>query len=101
MQLCFTITCQIHHAIKGLPAIRHYTEYSSICTEYDLDFQEEFDTIIKNSNVQEANNDFMIDVFDYTYLNKKLVIPRDGDSPDLAKVTERLRNKESLTTSRT
>ena len=41
----------------------------------------------------EADVDFMSDVFDYTYLNIALAIPRDGDMPDFAKVTNRLRDK--------
>ena len=54
--------------------------------EYDPDFQEEFDSINNASNVTEANADFTPDVFDDTYLNMELEIPRYGDGPDFAKV---------------
>ena len=33
-------------------------------------------------------------MFDDTYLNMGLVIPIDGDRPDIAKVTKCLRNKD-------
>ena len=64
--------------------------------EYDLDFQEEFNGIINNSNVAEADSDFMLDVFDDTYLNMELSISRDGDGPDFDKVTKRLKDKNGL-----
>ena len=44
----------------------------------------------------EADADFTPDVFDGTYLNMFLVIPRDGDGPSLAKVAKRLRDKDGL-----
>ena len=37
--------------------------------EYDPDFQEEFDGIINDSNVREADANFTPDVFDDSYLN--------------------------------
>ena len=62
--------------------------------EYDLEFQEDFDGIINNSNMPEADANFKPDVCEETYLNMDLVIPRDGDGPDFAKVTKRLRDKD-------
>ena len=44
----------------------------------------------------EANANFTPVVFDDTYLNMGLAIPRDGDRPEFAKVTKRLRNKDGL-----
>ena len=39
----------------------------------------EFDGIINNSNVPEADAYFTPDVFDDTYLSMELAIPRDRD----------------------
>ena len=44
--------------------------------------------------------DFTPDAFDNTYLNMELAIPRDGDGPDFAKMTKRLRDKDMLTIGR-
>ena len=44
----------------------------------------------------EADADFTPDVFDDTYLNMELTIPRDGDSPYFAKVEKRLRDKDGM-----
>ena len=44
----------------------------------------------------EADDDFTPDVFDDTYLNMELVIPRNGYEPDFAKVTKRLSDKDGL-----
>ena len=64
--------------------------------ENDPDFQEEFDNIVNDSSIKEADDDFTPDVFDDTYLNMELAIPRDGDGPEFAKVTKRLRDKDGL-----
>ena len=69
--------------------------------KYDPDFQEEFDSIINDSNVPEADANFMPDVFDETYLNMELVIPRYGVGHVFAKVTKRLREKDGLPIDRT
>ena len=44
----------------------------------------------------EADADFMPDVFDDTYLNMELALPRDGYGPDFSKVKNRLSNKDRL-----
>ena len=44
----------------------------------------------------EDDANFTPDVFDDTYLNMDLLIPRYGDGPDFAKVTKRLRYKYGL-----
>jgi hypothetical protein len=64
--------------------------------EHDPDFQEEFDSIVNDPSVPEADDGFTPDVFDDTYLNMELAIPRDGDGPEFAKVTKRLRDKDGL-----
>jgi hypothetical protein len=64
--------------------------------ENDPDFQEEFDSMVNDPKVPEADDDFTPDVFDDTYLNMEVAIPRDGDGPEFAKVTRRLRDKDGL-----
>ena len=44
----------------------------------------------------EADADFTSNLFDDTYLNMELVIPRDGDGPDFSKVMKRLRDKDGI-----
>ena len=62
----------------------------------DLDFQEEFDNIINNSNIPEADANFTLDVFGDTYLNMELDISIYGDSPVFANMTKRFREKDGL-----
>jgi hypothetical protein len=57
----------------------------------DPDFQDEFDNIVNDPTVPEADDTFTPDVFDDTYLNMELAIPRDEDGPEFARVTKRLR----------
>jgi hypothetical protein len=64
--------------------------------ENDAEFQEEFDNIVNDPNVPEADDSFTPDVFGDTYLNMELAIPRDSDGPEFAKVTKRLRDKDGL-----
>jgi hypothetical protein len=44
----------------------------------------------------EANKDFTPGVFDGTYLNMELAIPRDINGPEFARVTKRLKDKYGL-----
>ena len=64
--------------------------------KYDLDFHEEFDSIINYYNVPEADADFTPYVFEDTYLNMYMEIPIYGVEPEFAKVTKRLRDKDGL-----
>ena len=48
----------------------------------------------------EADADSMPDVFDDTYLNMDLAIPRNVDRPEFAKVMKRLREKDGLSIGR-
>jgi hypothetical protein len=54
------------------------------------------DNIGNDPSVPEADDYFTPDVFDNTYVNMELAIPRDGDGPEFAKVTRRLRDKNGL-----
>jgi hypothetical protein len=63
--------------------------------ESDDDFREEFEAVFNSDSVQEADN-FTPDVLDDTYLGMELALPRDGEGPEFAKVTKRLRDKDGL-----
>jgi hypothetical protein len=52
--------------------------------QYSPDFQQEFDNIVNDPGISEADKDFTPDVFDNTYLNMELAIPRDSDGPKFA-----------------
>jgi hypothetical protein len=52
--------------------------------EFDKDFQAEFDNIVNDPKVPEADKDFDPDVYDDTYVNMELAIPRDGEGPEVA-----------------
>jgi hypothetical protein len=54
--------------------------------QYDPDFQDEFDNIVNDLGISEADKDFTPNVFDDTYLNMELAIPRDSDGPEFARV---------------
>ena len=61
----------------------------------DPEFNEEFNKIFNDSNVPEAD-DFTPEVLEDTYLNMELALSRDGDGPEFAKVTKRLRDANGL-----
>ncbi len=64
--------------------------------DHDPDFQAEFDNIVNDVNVPEADTDYSPDVFGDTYLNMELAVPRDSDGPEFARVTKRLRDGNGL-----
>jgi hypothetical protein len=51
---------------------------------------------VNDPGILEANKDFTPDVFDDTYLNMELAIPRDSDGPEFARVTKCLKDKDGL-----
>jgi hypothetical protein len=65
--------------------------------QYSPDFQEEeFNNIVNDPGISKADKDFTPDVFNDTYLNMELAIPRDSDGPEFARVTKRLKEKDGL-----
>ena len=64
--------------------------------QYDADFQEEFGRVIDDKNLPEADALFTPDVFDDTYVNMELALPRSGGEVEFARVTKRLRDKDGL-----
>ena len=64
--------------------------------EFDEDFQEEFNKIVSDDNIKEADSTFTPEVFDDTYLNMELALPRDGGKTTLARVTKLLKDANGL-----
>ena len=62
----------------------------------DPDFQEEFNEVVSNPGIADADDTFTPDTYD-TYLQKELALPQ-GDSlePWLAKVTKRMKDANGI-----
>ena len=63
--------------------------------EEDEDFREEFEKIFNNKDIPEAD-DFTPEVLEDTYLNMELVLPRDSEGPEFARVTKRLKDANGI-----
>ena len=59
--------------------------------EFDKEFQEESNKIVIDDNIKEADATFTPEVFDYTYLNMELALPRYGGETTFARFTNRLK----------
>ena len=64
--------------------------------EHDPDFMEEFQRVIDNEEVPEADAEFTPEILDDTYMNMEVGVPRDDDGPTFARVTKRLRDANGL-----
>ena len=60
--------------------------------DFDEDFQEEFNKIVSDDNIKEADATFTPEVFYYTYLNMALSLLRYGEETIFARVTKRLKD---------
>lgn len=79
------------HGDKASP--KDWAEYVG----YDKDFTDEFEFVVDNEDIPEAETEFSPDVFDDSYLNMELALPRgDAGEPQFAKVTKRLRDANGL-----
>ena len=75
----------------------HPTDWDLPPLEHDPDFHAEFYDVVSNDEVKEADDKFTPEVFDDTYVNMEVALPKqDEDFPMLAKVTKRLRDKDGL-----
>jgi hypothetical protein len=74
------------------PNLEDWSEY----LQYDPDFQEEFDNIVNDPGISEADKDFTPYVFDNTYIDMELAIPRDSDGHEFARVTKRSKDKDGF-----
>ena len=59
----------------------------------DPDFEEEFQKLISDKDVVEADDDFTPDSYD-TYVNMELTLARGAETPAYARVTKRLRDAQ-------
>ena len=63
---------------------------------HDQDFQWKIYRIYSNADVPEADNKFNPDKYDDSYIRMELVMPRDGDGPEFAQVTNHLKDANGL-----
>ena len=63
--------------------------------EEDPEFVEEFAKVFNNKDIPESD-DYIPEVLNDTYLNIEVALPRDGDGPEFAKVTKRLRDANGI-----
>ena len=63
--------------------------------EDDEDFREEFQKVYNNKDIPEAD-DYTPEVLEDTYVNMEVVLPRDSEGPQFAKVTKRLRDANGI-----
>ena len=65
--------------------------------EEDEDFRNESNQVFSSNNIPEADEKkYAPEVFDDTYVNIEVAFPRDGEGPEFAKVTKRLRDTNGL-----
>ena len=81
---------------KSLDGNKHAQDLNHPFDE-DLDFIDEFHSVVSNDEIKEADNEFTPDTYDDRYLNVELAVPRgDNPNPQYAKVTKRLRDTEGI-----
>ena len=72
-------------------------DWSDYPFDEDLDFVDEFHSVVSNDEIKEADEEFTPDTYDGRYLNMELAVPRgDNPSPQYAKVTKRIRDADSI-----
>ena len=64
--------------------------------KFDPEFQEEFERVVSDKGVPEADITVTPNVFDDTYVNMELALPGSGGEVEFAHVTKRLRDKDGL-----
>ena len=64
--------------------------------KFDEASQEEFNKIVSNDNIKNADATFTPELFDDIYLNMELDLPRDGWETTFALVTKRLKDTNGL-----
>ena len=60
----------------------------------DADFEEEFEKIVNDKGIPEADDEFTPDIFEDTYLNMELALDRGGEHPEIARVTKRMKDRD-------
>ncbi len=60
----------------------------------DEDFAKEFNKVISDSQIQEADDDFTPDTINHTYLNTEVIMASEADAASIGRVTKRLQDAE-------
>ena len=69
-------------------------EWRNYLQEMDSNFKEEFDWVVSDDGIPEADDELTPDIFDDTYLNIEIALPRDGiDQTVFGRVTKRMRDE--------
>ncbi|MEO6564809.1 MAG: hypothetical protein ABIO63_02135, partial [Casimicrobiaceae bacterium] len=61
---------------------------------HDKEFIDEYDRIINNKNIQEADEEYTPEILDDTYLNMEVAMPRSDAGTTFARVTKRMKDAE-------
>jgi hypothetical protein len=62
--------------------------------DVDPDFRDEFFRVYHNDDIKEADEEPSPEISDLHLLNMELALPRDGEGPEFARVTKRLRDDD-------
>ena len=89
------VTAKLKTPTRGFNGDKPNPEDWAELIESDADFREEFEAIYNSNKIKEAD-DYTPDVLHDTYLGMELALPRDGEGPEFARVTKRLRDKDGL-----
>ena len=89
------IALKLKSPVRGYEGDKPNPEDWADLIDSDEDFRDEFNAIYSSDSVKEAD-DFTPDVLNDTYLGMELALPRDGEGPEFARVTKRLRDKDGL-----
>ena len=65
-------------------------------TAFDDEFNEEIHKVISDDKLPEADDTFAPDMYDDTYVNMELALPRGGGEVELGRGSKRLRDKDGL-----
>jgi hypothetical protein len=72
-----------HFTPEGKVLPGDWKDYQS---EYDEEFQEEFSQVVNDPTLVEADDEFTPDMYDDTYLNMELALPRNGEKLNLLRL---------------
>ena len=86
---------KLHSIDRGYVGDKPNPEDWADLIESEKDFRDEFYRIFNDVNVEEADA-HILEVLEDTYLNMELVLPRDGEGPEFARVTKRLRDANGI-----
>jgi hypothetical protein len=101
-QRCAEYDQQVREVLRDVNHIIPHNEdvalqdWNDFPVEEDPDFIEEFQRVVSDDSIPDADETFTPDVFNDTYLNMEIALPRGSDEQDVqfAKVTKRLRDKD-------